>query len=266
MGLRSAGAYSSCSLFLAEQARDRLGIRRPIRVIPNGIDLELFDAAEQVDIRRRFDLPRDRLMILFSARMEPRKGIRLCKEIVSSILERYEVSFVFAGQDLSNYLADTLLPYWRAKRLRGSVHYIGKLDLASIRSCLRQADIFLLPSLWENCPYSCLEAMAAGCAVIGSDQGGMSELICDGENGLLARSGDPASFIAGLERLIEESALRERLGAAARRTIEKSFTDTRIARLSMDYYLDCLNNGAGTENKTGREVDALEEVRRGSYS
>jgi glycosyltransferase involved in cell wall biosynthesis len=241
LGLRRADAYSSCSRFLADEARARLGLRKPIRVIPNGIDLELFDAAEQIDFKRRFDIAGDRPVIFFSGRMEPRKGIQLCKEIVASILERYEVSFVFAGEDLFNYMSDTLLPYWKTKRFRGSVHYLGKLDLATVRSCLRQADIFLLPSLWENCPYSCLEAMAAGRAIISSDQGGMTELIRDKENGVLARSGDPASYIAGLERLIEDEQLRERLGAAARQTIKETYSDIEVARRSVDYYRECLN-------------------------
>jgi len=223
--------------------RDKLGVRRPIRVIPNGIDLDLFDRAEHVDIRRKFDLPRDRLMIFFSGRMERRKGIHLCKEIAASILKRYEVAFVFAGQDLFNYLSGELLPYLSGERLRGSVHYLGRLDLTDVRSCLSQTDIFLIPSLWENCPYSCLEAMAAGRAIVSTDQGGMPELIRDGENGLLARSEDPAAFITSLERLIEDQPLRVRLGSAARKTVEESHTDVSIARISTEYYAECLNGG-----------------------
>ena len=113
--------------------------------------------------------------------------------------------------------------------------------MTDIRSCLSQTDIFLIPSLWENCPYSCLEAMAAGRAILSSDQGGMPELIRDGENGLLACSENPAAFITCLERLIDDQALRERLGGAARRTIEESHTDVAIARLSTEYYQECLN-------------------------
>jgi glycosyltransferase involved in cell wall biosynthesis len=240
LGIRGATTFSSCSRFLAQEARDKLGIQRPVRVIPNGIDLDLFDAAEQVDFRRKFDLPRDRPLIFFSGRMEYRKGIHLCKEIVTSILERYDVVFVFAGQDLFNYMTDTLLPYLKTNDLKGSVHYLASLGMTDIRSAVCQTDIFLLPSLWENCPYSCLEAMAAGRAIVSSDQGGMPELIQDGENGLLARREDPASYIAGLERLIKDAALRKRLGAAARKTIEKSYTDVHIAKMSTDYYYECL--------------------------
>lgn len=239
--MRRAGAYSACSQFMASAAAADLGIARPIRVIPNGIDLDLFDRAAQVDIRQRFDLPRDRLTILFTGRMERRKGIHLCKEIVLSILKRFEVAFVFAGQDLFNYMSGELLPYLAGEKLRGSVHYLGKLDLTAVRSCLSQSDIFFIPSLWENCPYSCLEAMAAGRAIVSTNQGGMPELIRDGENGLLAASENPAAFIACLERMIEDRPLRERLAANARRTIEASFTDVAIGQLSAEYYRECAN-------------------------
>jgi glycosyltransferase involved in cell wall biosynthesis len=140
-------------------------------------------------------------------------------------------------------MSDTLLRYWQTKKFKGAVHYLGKLDMTDIRSCLRQADIFLIPSLWENCPYSCLEAMAASCAIVSTNHGGMPELIHDRENGLLARNEDVSSYITCLEQLIENNLLRKRLGTAARRTVEESFTDVHIARLSTDYYLECLNNG-----------------------
>jgi glycosyltransferase involved in cell wall biosynthesis len=245
LGMRGASAFSACSHFLAREAREKLGIRRPIRVVPNGIDLELFDRAEQVDIRKKFGLPYNRPVILFSGRMEPRKGIHLCKEIASSILKRFDVAFVFAGQDLFNYMSGELLPYLNAESLRGSIHYLGRLNLTEVRSLLSQADIFLVPSLWENCPYSCLEAMAAGRAIVSTDQGGMPELIRDGDNGLLAQTENPAAFVSSVERLIEDKALRERLGGAARKTIENFHTDVAIARMSADYYSECIHNGAG---------------------
>jgi glycosyltransferase involved in cell wall biosynthesis len=238
--MRGARAFSCCSEFLASEVQQKLGVRSSIRVIPNGIDLELFDTAEQVDVRERFHLPRDRTLILFAGRMERRKGIHLCDEIAASILERHNVAFALAGRDLFYYVRDRLLPRLEGKTLRGSVHYLGDLDLTTVRSCLLQADIFLIPSLWENCPYACLEAMAAGRAIVSSDHGGMPELIQEGVNGLLARSGEAQSYVRALEALIEDSPLRERLGAAARRTIETRFTDVRIAEMSVAYYRECM--------------------------
>ena len=237
--LERATALTSCSAFLGEQVRDVMGIRAPIRVIPNGIDLGLFDAAPVADLSR-FGVPKGKVTIFFGARMERRKGIHLCGEIAASILTRYDAAFVFAGQDLFGYMQNELLPSLSGKTLRGSVHYLGKLDLDETRSWMRTADIVMLPSLWENCPYSCLEAMAARRAIVSSDQGGMPELIVNGANGLLARSGDPQAFVEQLETLIESAALRKRLGDAARRSVEAGYTDDHIARRTEDVYRECV--------------------------
>jgi glycogen synthase len=129
------------------------------------------------------------------------------------------------------------------------VHYIGKLDLPDIRSCVRACDMFLLPSLWENMPYSCLEAMAAGRAIVASRQGGVPELIDHGRNGLLATCEDPDSFVGQLRILIEDESLRKRLGCAARKTVEEKFTDHEVARLSVMFYQEVL---AARHAKGGR--------------
>jgi glycogen(starch) synthase len=120
------------------------------------------------------------------------------------------------------------------------VHYLGKLTLEEVGSCLRQSELYFIPSLWENCPYSCLEAMAAGRAIVASDAGGLPELIEDGANGLLAKSQDAPAFVRQIERLLEDASLREQLGRAARRTVEERYTDVRIAQQSLDHYRHAL--------------------------
>jgi glycosyltransferase involved in cell wall biosynthesis len=243
VGFRNARGYTACSRFLAGEVRTGLGIRRPVTVIPNGIDLALFDAEEGLDAREKFALPQDRLLIFFSGRMERRKGVHLLKDIAARVLTRFDVVLALAGQDLFRYAEDELLPYLRSQPLVGSVRYLGKLDGADVRSCLRQADIFLMPSLWENCPYSCLEAMAARRAIVSSDAGGLPELIEDGVSGLLARSGDVDSFVSCLERLIEDRSLRERLGTAARRRVADFHGDVAIAERSLAFYRECASAG-----------------------
>ncbi len=234
--INGATSLTSCSTFLADEVRLKLDERRPIAVMPNGIDVALFDAADQLDFRQAHAIPTDRPLIFFAGRMEPRKGVHLLVDILVPLLERQEVAVALAGQDLFNHVADTLQPALDARRLRGSFHYLGKLDQTAIRSGVCQADIFLLPSLWENCPYSCLEAMAAGRAIVASNQGGMPELIDDGVNGLLAESGNPAAYVDALDRLLQDDALRARLGAAARQNVLARFTDERIARLAVAHY------------------------------
>jgi glycosyltransferase involved in cell wall biosynthesis len=239
--IRSASALSSCSNFLAGEVSARMGIHRPVTVIPNGIDLQLFDRECSVDVAAKYGIPKGKVTIFFAGRIERRKGVHLCGAIAASILRDYDVAFVFAGEDLFGYMCNTLLPALKDMPLKGSLHYAGKLNQLEIRSCLRAFDIFLLPSIWENCPYSCLEAMAAGRAIVASSQGGVPELIEHGINGLLALCEDTESFIQQLRMLIREPELRCRLGKAARRTIEERFTDNRVALLSEEFYDRVIN-------------------------
>ena len=236
LGMRRATGYTSCSEFLADEAHRRLGIKVNIPVIPNGIDVELFNEQTHIDVRKKYDVARDQLVILFCGRMERRKGFHLCLDIVDAIIKNYPVTFLFAGQDTFKHMVNDFLPALDQTNAPGSVRYIGRLDQAEVRSCVRQCDVFLMPSMWENCPYSCLEAMVAGRAIVASDVGGLPELVVDNETGSLASNEGPESFVTALARLIEDSALRERLGTSARRFIETTFRDTIVARRAVQYY------------------------------
>ena len=168
--------------------------------------------------------------------MERRKGFHLCLDIVDAIIKNYPVTFLFAGQDTFKHMVNDFLPAVDQTNAPGSVRYIGRLDQAEVRSCVRECDVFLMPSMWENCPYSCLEAMVAGRAIVASDVGGLPELVVDNETGSLASNEGPESFVTAIARLIEDSALRERLGTSARRFIETTFRDTIVARRAVQYY------------------------------
>ncbi len=236
-----ATTLTACSRFVAGEAVQKLGVTRTIAIIPNGLDLEWFDAsADNLGVHEKYELPRRQLLMVFTGRMERRKGIHLCPEIAASVLERYDVTFALAGDDVFGYVAGTLLPGLASRRLKGSIHWLGPLPLGDLRQLMRAADIVLLPSLWENCPYSCLEAMAAGRAIIGAEQGGMPELIQNGVNGLLATAGDAAAFVRRIEQLVEDPTLRSRLGAAARATVERLHGSTDVAHRTLRVYEDVI--------------------------
>ena len=231
---------NSCSQFLAREVAHKLGVTRAVDVIHNGIDLKLFDAEPAADLTELYGIPPGQITILFAGRMERRKGIHLCDAIAEIVLSRHDVTFLFAGDDLFGCVRETLLPTLAKKKLIGNIRYLGKLDFQQLRATAKAVDIYLLPSLWENCPYACLEAMAAGRAIVCANQGGMPELIEHRVNGLLAQTESPQSFAAQLEALILNPALRNELGLAARRTIEDRFTDDHIARETEQFYRACI--------------------------
>ena len=252
LGINQADVLTSCSRFLADEVAIKMRERTPIHVVPNGIDVAMFDRDDGIDVHTRFGLPKDKKLIFFANRMEERKGIHLVQEMVKETLAKHEdIAFVFAGRDLFGYMEKRILPWVRDQQLQSRFFYLGQLDLPSVRACLKASSIFLIPSLWENCPYSCLEAMTAGRAIVSSDCGGMPELIEDRRTGLLARNGDPASFVSVLDEAIEDDALRDRCGAAARAEVEKRLTDTAIAQQSVDVYRGFLEGTGSTATEVG---------------
>lgn len=237
IAINRAVVRTACSQFLAGEAETRMGVAPPIHVIPNGIDIELFDRDGDVDVHERFNIPRDAMVVLFANRMEERKGVHLVGEVAVRIMQQYpHVHFALAGRDLFGYLEAKVLPVIRQAGLDDRFHVLGGLNLPDVRALLKRCDIFMLPSLWENCPYSCIEAMTAGRAIVASDCGGMPELIAHRENGLLARTGYAGSFVHRLQELIESTDLRRTFGEAARRTVEQHLTDVEIARRTADLY------------------------------
>jgi len=237
IAIGGAELRTSCSRFLADEVASKMAVPGPIHVVPNGIDLELFDRQDNSGLPGGLELPADAITVFFANRLEERKGIHLVPDIALHVMKRHRnVHFVLAGRDLFRYVEDRVMPIVAKEGLSDRFHVLGALDLPGVRAVLKRADIFLLPSLWENCPYSCLEAMAAGRAIVSSDCGGMPELIADRANGLLARTGHAGSFSERVEELVESRGLRERLGAAARHTVEQRLTDVQVARRLCDLY------------------------------
>lgn len=98
------------------------------------------------------------------------------------------------------------------------------------------ATVFVLPSHAEALPMALLEAMSWSLPVITTPVGGIPQVVEHGVNGLLVRPGDVDGTAAALAGLMREPALREKLGAAARRTIERSYSlDASIERLTDIY-------------------------------
>ena len=237
LGINQAKVLTSCSKFLADEVAAKMGETDPIHVIPNGIDVPLFDRDEGIDVFTKFGLPRDKKIIFFANRMEERKGIHIVQKMVEATLAKYpDIAFAFAGRDLFGFMEKKILPWVKDRQLQDRFFYLGQLALPEVRAVLKKSSIFLIPSLWENCPYSCLEAMTAGRAIVSSDCGGMPELVEHERTGLLAKNGDPASFTAALERMIEDDSLRARCGQNARAEVEKRLTDVAIARRSVEVY------------------------------
>jgi glycosyltransferase involved in cell wall biosynthesis len=124
----------------------------------------------------------------------------------------------------------------RTARVLELAHNLGvheRLRMVGFRedleTVLGAADVVAVPSTAPDpLPGAALEAGAAGCAVVASAHGGLPEIIRDGETGRLIAPGDPVALAAACAELLDDSAQRERLGAAAAHDIRERFSAERL--------------------------------------
>ncbi len=116
----------------------------------------------------------------------------------------------------------------------GTVEWLGQR--ADVPALLQRAHIACLPSYREGLPKSLLEAAAAGLPIVATDVPGCREAVRDGDNGLLVPPRDPEALAAALRRLIEDSDLRRRFGAAGRRRAETEFASSIVVEQTLALY------------------------------
>jgi glycosyltransferase involved in cell wall biosynthesis len=101
---------------------------------------------------------------------------------------------------------------------------------------LRSLDFFVLPSISEGISNTVLEAMASALPVVATAVGGNSELVVDGETGVLVPPADPAALATALSTCAADAALRQRLGQAGRRRVEQGFSLDGMVERYTDLY------------------------------
>ena len=118
--------------------------------------------------------------------------------------------------------------------LDGTVELLG--TRSDVPALLAGADVFVLASDSEGLPMSVLEAMSAGLPVVASAVGGVPELVRDGETGALVPPRDSGALARALVPLVADIALRDRLGEAGRRRVEREFSLARFEREHLELY------------------------------
>lgn len=135
------------------------------------------------------------------------------------------------------------------ERLAAELGVAGRLVVtgwtSEARRHLPTFDVFSLPSLWEGMPLVILEAMHAGLPVVASDVGSVAEAVADGETGYVVAPGDAAALHGRLARLLDDAALRTRLGERGRAVAAERFSAAAMARRYEAVYADVLEGRRG---------------------
>ncbi len=206
---------------VSQFAQTQIGLPpRKISVIPNGIELDEFkDLFGKKQSRKMLGLPADGLIIGTIGRPRPVKGFHfLLKAFVLLEKKVPDALLVFVGNGPDE---GKLKKMALESGICQKIYFLDDRD--DIPNVLPAFDLFVLPSIWEGMGIVILEAMAAGLPVLATRVGGVPELVLPDVTGVLVAPSDPEAWIDPLKRLLEEPALRTRLGAQGRKRVEDLF-------------------------------------------
>lgn len=187
-------------------------------------------------------------VVTFIGKLNVHKGIvNLVKVIPLVVKEHPEVVFRLIGNDsyyavgkmnMSDFIQKQLKGYESNYELSGALEYEAVLDQLEI------AAVCIFPSLWECFGLVCLEAMSAGRAVIGSDRGGMKDILSNGA-GILVSPHRIRKMAGAVIQLLNDEKLRWRYGNAARLKVLSAYNKDRIGRLMEEHFQATINATRG---------------------
>jgi glycosyltransferase involved in cell wall biosynthesis len=196
-----------------------------LRLCYNGVDIKEF---YPLKLQRPSCLEGASLVIGTVCVLRSEKNLILLQKAFAKLLHidsRIKLVIVGSGPELPVLQASA-----RSLSIQGSCVFFP--STSSVANWMRAIDIFVLPSRSEAFPNALLESMACGCAVIGSDVGGIPELIGYDDRGLLFRNGDIDDLVRQLGRLVTNKELRSQLGEKASAYV-KTHLNVEIAASNM---------------------------------
>lgn len=184
-----------------------------LHVVTNGVDAR-FHPQDAKGCRAELGLPDEGFIVLFVGLLVPVKGLDHLLDGLQQLLDLPLTCVLVGDGPLEEHLRGRL-----ADGLEDRVVFAGRQSALEVPKWMAAADLFVLPSLSEGRPNVVLEAQACGLPVIATAVGGTPELIEDGVSGMLVAPGDAGALANAIRVLVMDSALRQRLGLAARERI-----------------------------------------------
>ncbi|HET8624957.1 MAG TPA: glycosyltransferase family 4 protein [Gemmatimonadales bacterium] len=216
--------------------------RNRTKVIYAAVDLDLIGRGDERGLRQRLGIPADAITLTRVGSLIHRKGVDLMLRAFAWLrAERPQCHLLIVGEGPERSRLEALA---RELGLEGSAHFLGLVDSAG--AVLRDAtDVAVSPARDEGFGLTVIEAGVFGRPIVATDTPGMREILSDGESGLIVPIGDVPRLMGALKSLVDDPDLRQRLGAAARDTVERRFLLPRYVAEFEATYADLLAKPAG---------------------
>lgn len=195
--------------------------RRKLRIIYNGIDINEFNLAHSDNLRDKFSWSKDTIIIGSLGNIRTAKSYDILLQAAALLRNKNDkLKFVIAGQGHSTLL-DKLLKLRTELKLENDVQFLGFTDEPA--EFLSNLDIFLLSSTSEGFSIATVQAMASGIPVLATKSGGPEEIITHGEDGWLVDVGKANAIADGLEQILSEPELLEKMTTNGKETLRLKF-------------------------------------------
>ena len=200
-------------------------------IVPHGVDTEIFLPAEsRARAWSECGAPGGYGVGIFG-RVRPQKGIEEFVDALCSVLPRHpEFTAVIIGETTPQFAAfeSRMKKRCRDRGLENRFLWLGKIPTVEVRKWFQRVSLVASVSRNEGFGLTCLEAMASGAAVVGTQTGAFDMIIRDGVDGLVVPCGDAPALTVAFDRLLSLSPDElARMGTAARRRVCDSFSIQR---------------------------------------
>jgi glycosyltransferase involved in cell wall biosynthesis len=233
---------------------------KDVRFISNGVDSRKFTpatAARKAAARQDLNIPQDALVILAARRIEKKNGLRYLAQAFVQMRDHVpNALLVFCGPGSDGEEVSAMKAIFAGAGGETRVDFRGVVLNHLMPAYYQAADISVLPSLKEATSVSGLESMASGLPLIGTNVGGIPQIIDDGETGLLVSPADPGALNDALTELCRDQALRERLGHAARDAVVAQFDWDAISLQTEEAYRSVVFARNHTDGALASRLDA----------
>jgi glycosyltransferase involved in cell wall biosynthesis len=222
-----------------------------VSVVYNGLDVEpfmnpLFRSEEVEKLRRTVAADHEKI-VLFAGRLSPQKGIKALLESAAQVVaEHPDVVYLIVGEPDTREMVPVIDGIFRQyPMLQNKVKLLGKMPRTQLATLFQIADLVVIPSVYDTCPYMTVEAMAAGVPLVATRVGGLAEMIVDGETGLLVSVRENAEgrhevdvdeLAAAQLALLADAELAQRMGSAGQRRVMSEYTLDKMVKATVDVY------------------------------